>query len=318
MSERNTETPGAAREQGRGRLWRWGIALVLGPVLFGVGFLFLLNTCAARDEKGKARNPDTGILVGAEERWLGPEDASGAVLFVHGFVGGGNNFADMPELLAQQGWRVRVMRLPGHGTTPRDFASVSPEALLQAVRDEVLPLRDKYAQLAVVGHSMGGALSTIVASEIPVDKLVLAAPYFGVTFRRWYVLPPETWVRGAAPMLPWLYKGKVFLQLNRREVADQVFSYTWVPMKGVVTLMELGRRAKDPNVLEKITCPVMLLHGQGDVAASPEEARKAFDAMASEDKVWVNLPNSNHHVFWDYDHEEVKKRIGEFLGTPAK
>lgn len=295
---------------------RWIRFLVVALALLAL--LLTANACVSslmvrHEEKTAPRDEETGILIGAEERDLGPEDADKAVLFVHGFVGGSNNFADLPDRVADAGWRVRCMRLPGHGTSPRDFAKTTPDELIEGVRREVKRLRAEYGTLVLVGHSMGGALSTIVASEIPVDGLILAAPYFGVTHHWYYGLRPETWSKLSAPFLPWMYKGKLFLQLNKREAKDEVFSYTWLPSKGVLTLTEIGRRANAPDVLKGVECPVLWIHSVGDVAASEEAARRAIDAMPAEEKKAVQLTRSNHHIFWDYEQDEVFRAILDFL-----
>ncbi len=160
---------------------------------------------------------------------------------------------------------------------------------------------------------MGGALSTLVAAEQPVAGLVLAAPYFGVTHKWFYGLRPEQWVKIGSPVVPWLYKGELFLQVNRREAKEEIYSYTWVPMKAVKTLMELGRRARARTVLDKVNCPVLLVHGTDDEAASRDAAAKAFEGMAADDKRALWLENSNHHLFFDYDREQAITEIVKFV-----
>lgn len=290
------------------RLLRAAAALVALVLLHAlVGFIG-----ARVEDRTAPRTPD-GIRVGAEERTLGPENAPGAVLFVHGFVGGSNNFAEVPDALAAQGWRVRVMRLPGHGTSPRDPAQQDASALIEAVRREAAALREKHRKLVLVGHSMGGALCTLAAAESPPDALVLAAPYFGVTYHWYYALPPETWVGMLSPLAPYVYKGQLFLQVNRREAKPSIFSYQWIPSRNFRTLVNIGRRAKDPAVLARINCRVLLLHAQGDVAASYEASAAALAQMPSKHKQRVELPRSNHHIFWDYDQDLVQESIVAFL-----
>ncbi len=294
------------------RIRRFGLWFV-GLLVVG----FLLYTGVAQvgvnmEERSSMRDA-SGIRIGAEERTLGPESALGAVLFVHGFVGGSNNFEQMPDLLAQRGWRVRVMRLPGHGTSPRDFARQAPGDLIAAVRKEADALKQRYAKLVLVGHSMGGALSTIVASEVQPSGLVLAAPYFGITHHWYYGLPLETWTQLLAPVVPYVYKGQFFIQVNRKEAKPQIFSYTWMPSKGLLTLLAVGRRAREPELLAKIHCPVLWLHSKTDSAASPDAAQAAVDAMASTHKETVWLGRTSHHVFWDYDREQVQKSIIAFV-----
>lgn len=305
----------------RARWKRWmqrlvgaAATVVCAPVLYAL--VAVLAGC--HTNATAPRHADTGIRVGAEERDLGPEDAEKAVLFVHGFVGGSSNFADLPDQVAAKGWRVRCMRLPGHGTSPRDMLKTTADDLLDAVRAEAKALREDHETLVLVGHSMGGALSTVVASEMPVEGLVLGAPYFGVTHHWYYGLKPEQWTNISSPFVHWLYKGKLFTQLNRKEAKKDCMSYTWVPTKGVLTLIEVGRRASAPDVLAGVTCPVLLMNGAGDVAASHEKAREAVAAMATTGKRTVDLPRSNHMIYFDYDRERVFEETLAFLDGLAQ
>jgi carboxylesterase len=277
-------------------------ALVLCLIGFNLGVEAVVSA---------SESPD--MMAGAEARTLGPEDASKAVIFVHGFVGAGNNFNDVPDQLAEKGWRVQVLCLPGHGTTPRDLRTVSVENLRVAVRNAVNEEREQREFVALVGHSMGGALSTLVASEGNVDALVLAAPFFGVTHKWWYGLHPETWSRLVNPVVRWTYKGKLFLQVNKPEAKDQIVSYNWIPSEAIATLHKIGEDVNDREMLAEVTCPVLWIHSPGDVAASYEMAQKGVESMASERKKVLALKRSNHHIFWDYEAEEVAEDVIHFL-----
>ena len=299
----------------RRRVW---LGVILGVVATSVlGCSMLSERFVTVTDNRAARNRETGILLGAEPRSLGPEDAPGAVLFVHGFLGAGNNFATLPDQVAQAGWRVRVMRLPGHGTSPKDLRETTADDLAGAVALEVRALKARHERVVLVGHSMGGALSVLTAAGDEVDGLVLGAPYFGVTHYWYYVLTPETWTRIASPFMRWLYKGNVVLTVNRREVNRQIVTYRWTPMKAVTVLMEIGHRVNGPGILPAVTCPVLLLHGREDGAAEPAAALAALEKMGSEDRRSVILERSDHQLFWDYDRELVAQETLEFLARVA-
>ncbi len=171
--------------------------------------------------------------------------------------------------------------------------------------------------MALIGHSMGGALITLAAAEGSGDALVLLAPYFAVTRKWYYGLAPETWSRITSPCIRWVYKGDVFKQVNRKEVRDQFVSYRWVPVKSAVMLSRIALQARDPAVLDAVTQPLLLIHARGDNAASPKAAEIAFQAIASTDKSLVWLERSNHVIAWDYDHEIVRETILSFLSRVA-
>jgi carboxylesterase len=215
--------------------------------------------------------------------------------------------------MAERGWRVVAMRLPGHGTSPKDFEKTTAEELIEAVRSELARLNAAHETTAVVTHSMGGSLATLAVAEEGADALVLGAPYFGVTYRWYYLLPPETWTNLMKPIIRWVYKGKLFIQVNCKEAKQQIDSYTWVPTRGAATLTRLGELARRPETLAAVQCPVLLLHSRGDVAAAAGRVEEAFAGLGSSEKRLVWLTDSNHHIYWDCDAETVKAEIVDFL-----
>ncbi len=302
--------------------WRCLRRIAIALLLL-VGLLLLAsNTLANRlvdiTDDNELRHGDTDIMAGAEERILGSENASMAVLAVPGFLGGSNNFADLPDRLAEQGCFVQVLRLPGHGTSPRDLEKTTEKELLAAVEEALMPLRKRYDKVILMGHSMGGALCTLAASRNQVDGLVLGAPYFGVTHRWYYGLRPETWSKLMAPAMRWVYKGRIFVRVNKPGVRNEIVSYDWVPMRSVVMLQQLGNRVNTPEVLANVTCPVLWIHSAIDEAASYQAASRAFEHLAASDKRHVRLKTSDHIIFWDYEREEVAMKVEAFIGEMAK
>ena len=290
--------------------------LIAVPFIALFGYHLVTDHLVTEYDSTESRDPETGILYGAEAGYLGPEDSSGAVLLIHGFVGAGNNFNTLPQQLADTGLRVRIMRLPGHGTTPRDLEYVTADSMIRAVKAEIELLRKTHETVALVGHSMGATLALLAAADIDIDRLVIAAPYFGVTYKWYYVLKPEIWTAVSYPVVRWVYKSDAFIKVNRPGVKDSIVSYRWVPVHGLTILTELGRRAQSPDVLDSITCPVLLIQSRGDEAASPEVSEATFNAINSGDKRAVWLNTSNHHVFWDYEHSVVTDEILDFMGRP--
>lgn len=305
-----------ARRRRRGYLAALGVVVGLGIIL--MAYNLFASWLVRREDRRVERCADGVVMRGAEELDLGPKDSPTAVLFVHGFAGATNNFKELPEYVARRGYRARVIRLPGHGTSPRDLERVTADQLVDTVVAEAEALRRKHEKVYLVGHSMGGALCTIAAARVPVDGLVLGGAYFGVTHRWYYGLRPETWTRLTRPAVRWVYKGKLFLQVNRKEAKNRIVSYTWLPSKAGLTLAEIGRRVNEPAVLNDVNCPVLMLHSHGDVAASPEAAESAFDRLASDDRSLVWIDKSNHHVFWDYDHESVRDLVLSFVSGRFK
>lgn len=300
------------------RAGRWLAVAAAVTVGLTAMALFAWNRVADRmvqkHDAAVPRDPVTGIMHAAEPGDFGPEDARCAVLFIHGFGGNGQHFEELPRKVAAAGWRARVLLLPGHGTLPEDFERTSADQLLNAVLDETQALLKKHEKVVLLGHSMGGALATLAAARTPeVSGLILGAPYFAITPRWYYILPPESWMRMGPSLMRWVYSNPDRQPVFRREVSSQIVSYAWLPTRAAVTAMELAGEASSPTTLSKINQPVLLLHGRRDEVTSPEAACRAVNGMASANKRIVLLDNSNHILFWDYERGRINDWVLQFL-----
>lgn len=316
----------ADQRGGRRFVRRLGVGLLLVVLLLGLSTAMV--ACVGyrtleREIAETPRDPETGVILGCEAIDLDPPGAAAdqptsACLLLHGFLGCRRDFADLPQRLAAAGYHVRAARLPGHGTTPRDFARQTPETMIEGARTEWERLEAEYDEVTIIGFSMGGALGTLIAAKHPVDRLVLIAPYFGVKYRWFYILPAETWNMLFSPLVPYVARSDRFIQLNRSEAKDELFSYRTVPTRGAVTLIELGKLARQPETLGAIDCPVLMVMAEGDQAASPRRAGDAFDQIAADRKqaVWLS-ERSNHQILWDYEREEAKQAVLDFLTTSS-
>lgn len=299
-----------------GRWWRRRPVVVYGfvvAVFIGLGYSFVADMLVNRHIEALERDAETGIIAGFEPIELGNKAGKRAVLMVHGFIGAPDCFGELPKVVADEGWYVHSMLVEGHGTSPRDFEKTSAEDMLAGVKAELARLQAEYETVVVVGHSMGGALSTLAVSELGADGLVLVAPFFGLS-----VPAPMGLIRVAArvaaPAVRWAPSRPGGAPVAKRENRSKVNHYHWIPMQGVLAALEVERQANDAAVLEGVTCPVLLLHSKKDRVTSPKASQKAFDKLGSGDKSKVIYERSNHVLHWDYDAEAANEEVAKFLG----
>lgn len=93
------------------------------------------------------------------------------VVFIHGFMGNSALFAPFAEAVAACGAEVRLLTLPGHGGTLREFLRAGRREWQAHVDTELAALQAQQKTLLVVGHSMGGLLAVNVAAKRP-DRIV--------------------------------------------------------------------------------------------------------------------------------------------------
>lgn len=99
-----------------------------------------------------------------------------AVLLCHGFTGYPGELVRPGLDLYEAGFDVFCPRYPGHGTSASDFLLSKAEDWIGTAYDAFSDLAQQYDRVLLVGHSMGGAIATVIADAFDVDALVLLAP----------------------------------------------------------------------------------------------------------------------------------------------
>ena len=315
----NDKPEPVSRASGRFAKWVKRLLIVAGTaavVLVATGCVYnaIASKRLAREISETPREPETGTVKGIGPLSLNHASRRG-VLLLHGYIGSPKDFGDLPNALRAAGFRVSAPLLPGHGTKPTDMKPLKVEELMSAVREAYLTLRRECDSVAIVGFSMGGSLAIQLVRdpELPLpEALVLASPHFGVTYRWYGILPPETWARMCAPLIPNLIKGKAFVMLNRREAVDEIYSYDIVPTRSAVMLNTLAHEVRKAP-LRMPAEDVLVVYSAGDHAASPSGTRKVVKRWGLLETSQLVLTRSNHHIFHDYDREAVIENIVDFL-----
>jgi carboxylesterase len=321
--QEGTRALGAAApliEAHRRRRRRWFAlsigGIVVGLALIAVGILMTRQAgLAALEEElsSQVLDPRTGVRLGAAAFELGPSDARRAALLIHGWCSSPRDFGTIPGALAEQGLFVRALRLPGHGTNPRDFRDARLEDWRAAVRQEYDALAARFEEVAVVGFSMGGALSTELAAERELARLVLIAPYFGLPYPDLLGVGLGDLVRWLEPVLPYVDSGESVRTLACREHADGFMKYRALPLAAAIEVDRLGERVNDPALLETITEPILVVAAPDDPVASSERAFTALQGTSSSVRLEVLALDSLHILGWDCDRDKVRSAVVDFL-----
>lgn len=166
-------------------------------------------------------------------------NGAGACLLIHGLGGGVYELQPLAMTLHHQGWTVRGMNLPGHDQpAPRMPASTWPQ-WVDCVDTEYQRLRQDHEQVAVVGFSNGGLLALHLAAQVRVSRLVLLAPFLGMS---WWLYPLLYSVGYALPSLP-----RVHLPIADPEMeaqARQVCFFRDFNLQAVRSALELQKMVK--------------------------------------------------------------------------
>lgn len=206
------------------------------------------------------------------------------VLLIHGFTGSPSHMRLIGEALAERGFAVRGIRLPGHGTKPEDMKTVSWQDWLLAARLAAKEMKEKYRHFSVAGLSMGGVLSLIMAQEMDVTACVpIAAPIriFNPFRRLALIMSPFV------PMIGWGPEKDAAFDPDTYHIG-----YNRYPTKSVHDLSVLMDKAEKD--LSLIRAPVLCVQSRGDKTVRPESPEMILNGISSKEKTMLWLEKSPH------------------------
>ena len=240
------------------------------------------------------------------------------ILLVHGFGGAPTELQPLADRLAEKGYTVSTPLLPGHGTTPRDFAATSNEQLLAAVHSELECLRPRCNRIYVVGFSMGGLLALDLNREEKIDGLVLMS----TPIQPWNDFAGFDLLKAAAEggtrihlFVPTLGIPSLVTAARRGlgEVPGIEPNYAAYPAASCLRVLELIEEVKPE--LSSITTPTLIFHSRDDHVSAPSSAQYLFDHIGSHEKQLVYLQHSGHVIALGNERERIEEMVEDFVAT---
>lgn len=241
------------------------------------------------------------------------KDAEVAVLFIHGFMGGPNQFADLEEAVYGVGCTCVSVLLPGHGGGVCEFVKSGVDDWQRHVQDEIDKIKRDHKKIILVGHSMGGllALNASLVKENPIAAVVLLSTPLKIyllnlrslRFKlRLLRFPKDNAVRAA------------YIKSNSITLSKLFFYPSLI--KPVVQLYRLIRRTR--KHLSDVFVPVYMFHSKNDETTAYQSAALLYEGLCNTQKTAFALDKS-WHAFYSADERKLIQdqllRLVEQIGT---
>jgi len=243
----------------------------------------------------------------------------GVVVIMHGLKDHTGHYAAFAARLAAAGYAVHAFDLRGHGRSagprvaPRTWNDYAEdlEQFLASVEK-----REPGRKVFLLGHSMGGAIATLVALEHQprLAGLIVSAPALAVD------APPLllAFTQLAGVLLP----GAKALDLPNGDFssdpavaramdADSLISQGPGPARTAFGLID-GMRQIWARV-DQLTMPVLALHGTRDALTAPSGSRALIAAAPSTDKTLRIYEGLHHDLLHEPKHDLVEADIVAWL-----
>jgi|GEM_PF-2654043 len=239
-----------------------------------------------------------------------PEIKSQCLMLLHGFGGSPHDLKPLTNVLDTLNVSYFTVLLAGHGTHPRDLKNIQYKTWISDCFDIYDSLSNEFESVALIGFSMGGAISQIISAERDVSKLVVLSPYYRIHQKWYYFGKPEKWAKRFSIVMPYIKKLKIG-QINDPSGLEKYSAYEKLPLRAVGELVKVGNLAIEEA--KNVSCPVLWLHSKGDIVSDYNLSFDAFNNNESSDKAFISFTRSNHILLYDYDSDEVIQRILRFL-----
>ena len=103
------------------------------------------------------------------------------ILLIHGFLGSPYSMQALGRFYAQQGFLVRAILLPGHGSRPGDLLTATASQWQAAVTAGIQSLSMQCQQIHIAGFSLGALLACLACEHHDIRSLCLLAPAFEIS-----------------------------------------------------------------------------------------------------------------------------------------
>lgn len=250
------------------------------------------------------------------------KEIKGIVLIAHGYAEHSGRYDYTAKYFTDKQYAVYAPDHYGHGRSDGIKADVPDFNLfvtdLQFVLKTVKKLEDS-KPLYLLGFSMGGAISTILASKAgdEIKGLILSGASIridgGVSD---LVKLISKFIAIIVPYLP-LVKFAVEGLSRDPEVIqnykDDPYNYNGKVRARMGREMLRSEETITEDLLATITVPTLILHGEKDPIVNPECSRIINSNISSNDKEMRILKNLYHEILNEPEKDEVLEIIGEWL-----
>lgn len=249
------------------------------------------------------------------------EGNKGTIVINHGFSEHLGRYHHVAKYFNDRGYAVITYDLRGHGNTLAKRGHLNDyESFIKDCHEVVTYAKERFPdqKLYVLGHSMGGLISTLYALRQPsnIEGLILSGPAL-------YDLPKSNGIYKAVLSLTGRLMPSLVIPNPVGEEICSVQEVVEANLKDPLVLhrVEIGmlyqflvRAAHDVRANQKdISLPVLILHGERDRIVLPKTSMQFYEKISSKDKTLKVYPKLYHEIFNEKEREVIFETIEIWL-----
>ncbi|MCH8513788.1 MAG: alpha/beta hydrolase [Kiritimatiellae bacterium] len=293
------------------------LRILTGLLLLPLGACAIFNARYNRWDRKIPRNKDE-VAEFAAEFQMG--NGKTALLMIHGFGDGPGVWKGLAAELANKGFHVHAIRLPGWGEPMDVKRDIERDDWLTKIESELETLQADHEQVAVMAHSMGGCLAGYLAQDgrLNADALILYAPMFAVSNARSPILSTRRWQAIGSAILPDDMVVESLFQDHARvgEPRPKHERDPFVPIHLFDVLYDLMDDFTEQEA--RVDLPVCLVLPGEDRVVRSDVAREWFEKLAAPAKTLREENEAGHVLPLDLNFHRESDRIALWLQENLK
>lgn len=255
---------------------------------------------------------EAGVQFGAGPYSVGK--GSFAILLVHGVNDTAQTWYRVAPALADRGYAVRALLLPGFGVPASAMRGVVKEQWTQAVATEVERLQARHKTVIAVGHSLGATVLLHYSLASPsLDGIVLLAPALALSDARSPLLPSRTWHALSSRLL--VFTTEFVSPFAGNDAADpSVRNFAYKPpfVSRTVATQAIDLMRALTGTAADVMTPVLMVLTRDDRVVDWRAAHRYFRGIGAAQKTVRFYDRSRHALTVDYDWMNIVDDIDAF------
>ncbi|MEU7140762.1 alpha/beta fold hydrolase [Nocardia sp. NPDC046473] len=254
--------------------------------------------------------------------WLPDSPARAVVVLVHGVAEHSGRYVYVGQRLAAAGFAVYALDHIGHGKSAGSKANIGS---MDGAADNVAAMLDIATRehpgvpRFLIGHSMGSLITLHLATRAPIDVagIVLSAPPLDIS-------AGNAVQRALAPILSRLTPNLGVLKLDSSHISrdpavvraydnDPLVFRGALPARTATEILDTTVLVK--GRLDKLTVPVLVLHGTADALAAPSSTDVIERDAGSKDLTAIRYEGLYHEIFNEPEKDKVLGDVLDWLET---
>lgn len=239
-------------------------------------------------------------------------------LIIHGFTSSLDCVREIEPPLKALGLPTRMPVLRGHGGASSEaLRGVKWQDWFADAEAALKDLLNEVEKAIVIGHSMGGLMTLLLAGKYPaqIDSIILAAPAVQLTSP----MAPGKPFNFIAPLVARILKNwdmpPVYADMA---LAKDDTNYHKAPMDAVLTLLNCAKYTR--SHLAEVKSPTLILQSHKDTTVAPETVEiilREISTPAGQKKV-VWFEKTEHEMFRDCERYAIIEVLTNYVRERIK